>query len=44
MQCSKNRYVLLELKFVDSGEDRRFKDLIFRMSDEFEILAELMWD
>lgn len=44
MQCSMNRYILLELKFSDSIEDRRFRDLIFRIREEFEILAELMWD
>ncbi|QLG74068.1 hypothetical protein HG535_0F05800 [Zygotorulaspora mrakii] len=44
MQCSGNRYVLLELQFDDMEEDRRFRDLVFRISDEFEILAELMWD
>lgn len=44
MQCSMNRYVLLELKFRDSNEDRGFRDLICRINDEFEILAELMWD
>lgn len=44
MQCSQNRYVLLELKIKDSNEDRGFRDLVCRISDEFEILAELMWD
>lgn len=44
MQCSGNRYILLELKFKDSNEDRGFRDLFCRISDEFEILAELMWD
>lgn len=44
MQCSMNRYVLLELKFRDFDEERGFRDLICRINDEFEILAELMWD
>lgn len=44
MQCSMNRYVLLELKFRDFDQERGFRDLVCRMNDEFEILAELMWD
>lgn len=44
MRCSQNRYVLLELRIKDSGEERGFRDLVCRISDEFEILAELMWD
>ncbi|QLL34869.1 hypothetical protein HG536_0H02440 [Torulaspora globosa] len=44
MQCSMNRYVLLELKFRDFDQERGFRDLVCRINDEFEILAELMWD
>ncbi|QLQ81986.1 hypothetical protein HG537_0G02400 [Torulaspora globosa] len=44
MQCSMNRYVLLELKFMDFDQERGFRDLVCRVNDEFEILAELMWD
>lgn len=44
MQCSENRYVLLELRFTESVEDRRFRDVVCRISEEFEILAEMMGD
>ncbi|AQZ11924.1 (ZYRO0A11770g) [Zygosaccharomyces parabailii] len=44
MQCSENRYVLLELRFIDGVEDRRFRDVLCRISEEFEILAEMMGD
>lgn len=44
MQCSEERYILLELEICDINEDRKFRDILCRISEEFEILAEIMGD
>lgn len=44
MQCSDDRYVLLELQICDTIEDRKFRDILCRISEEFEIWAEVMGD
>ncbi|GAV46917.1 hypothetical protein ZYGR_0A05150 [Zygosaccharomyces rouxii] len=44
MQCSDDRYILLELQICETSEDRKFRDVLCSISEEFEIWAELMDD
>ncbi|SCV04796.1 LAMI_0H19240g1_1 [Lachancea mirantina] len=41
MKCSKRRYVALELRIDDATEEQRFKDLLFRIREEYEMIDEL---
>lgn len=44
MQCSDDRYILLELQICETNEERKFRDMLCRISEEFEIWAEIMGD
>ncbi|CCE64970.1 hypothetical protein TPHA_0J01490 [Tetrapisispora phaffii CBS 4417] len=43
MNCDLNVKILLELRFIDVAEMRKFRDVIFRINEEFEILADMEW-
>lgn len=42
MKCL-DLYVLLELRFQSEVQERNFKDVLFRINEEYEILSDMPW-
>ncbi|SCV06192.1 LANO_0H24124g1_1 [Lachancea nothofagi CBS 11611] len=42
MECSNEKWVALELRIADMREDQKFRDLLFRIREEYEMIDELM--
>ncbi|SCU77586.1 LADA_0A01200g1_1 [Lachancea dasiensis] len=42
MECSNGNMVTLELRISDPREDQKFRDLLFRIREEYEMIDEMM--
>ncbi|CUS24821.1 LAQU0S20e00628g1_1 [Lachancea quebecensis] len=42
MECPEQRLVALELRIKDIREDQNFRDLLFRIREEYEMIDEMM--
>ncbi|SCU85552.1 LAFA_0D16336g1_1 [Lachancea sp. 'fantastica'] len=44
VQCENNTLVALELRITDPQEDQNFRDLLFRIREEYEMIDEMLGD